>query len=45
MSSQIVLLGAGTFSQGDVIHGHLSAPATAALALQNHLGTTTQHNK
>lgn len=36
MSSQIVLLSAGTFSQGDVIHGHLSAPAAPALALQDH---------
>lgn len=36
-SPQIVLLCAGAFPQGYVVHGHLSAPASPALPLQDHL--------
>lgn len=40
-SPQIVLLGAGAFPQGDVVHGHLADPASPALPLQDHLGNSS----
>lgn len=36
-SPQIVLLRAGAFPQGDVVHSHLAAPASPTLPLQDHL--------
>lgn len=36
-SPQIVLLWAGAFPQGDVIHGHLAYPASPTLPLQDNL--------
>lgn len=36
-SPQIVLLRAGAFRQGDVVHSHLAAAASPTLSLQDHL--------
>lgn len=45
-SPQIVLLGAGAFPQGDVVHGHLADSASPALPLQDHLGNSRKaHNR
>lgn len=40
-SPQVVLLCAGAFRQADVVHGHLAAPASPALALQDDLRRNT----
>lgn len=39
-SPQIVLLGAGAFPQGDVVHSHLANSASAAFPLQDHLANS-----
>lgn len=36
-SPQVVLLRAGAFRQADVVHGHLAAPASPTLPLQDDL--------
>lgn len=36
-SPQVVLLCTGAFRQADVVHGHLAAPASPALPLQDDL--------
>lgn len=40
-SPQIVLLRAGAFPQGDVVHSHLAASASPTLPLQDHLGNSS----
>uniref|UniRef100_A0A3Q2G5D4 Uncharacterized protein n=1 Tax=Cyprinodon variegatus TaxID=28743 RepID=A0A3Q2G5D4_CYPVA len=43
-SPQIVLICAGAFPQGDIIHSHLSTSASATLPLQDNLVNSREIN-